>query len=172
MTYVPAGKQGSGTDNISALYMGECEVTNAEFRLFMDTGPGFTHNGSSWYNAGNCESYPVETVRWYEAAQYCNWKTLTTPGMTLDDCCYTPTTYNDPPYTYVAGKSGYRLGNNAGTTSQSEWEYACRAGTTTDYYWGAVFGVVDSPYCWYTSNSGAHPNDEGQKIPNLWGSMT
>ncbi|MHC9541815.1 MAG: SUMF1/EgtB/PvdO family nonheme iron enzyme [Vulcanimicrobiota bacterium] len=166
MTYVPAGKQGSETDNINALYMGECEVTNAEFRLFLTATSAFVHS-STWYitpATAAYENYPVEAVSWYEAVQYCNWKTDNDPGLGSSQRCY------NELYEYDKDKKGYRLGNNAGIINQSEWEYACRAGKITDYYWGESglpFNI--GQYCWFASNSGSHPNDKGQKIPNLWG---
>ena len=47
--------------------------------------------------------------------------------------------------------------------SESEWEYACRAGTT-----GAYAGEV-SAMGWYRYNSGGRTHPVAQKQPNAWG---
>jgi len=54
--------------------------------------------------------------------------------------------------------------------SESEWEYAYRARTTTRFYWGedpADSDIVD--YAWYNFTSSGHPHDAGGKLPNAWG---
>ena len=48
----------------------------------------------------------------------------------------------------------------------AEWEYACRAGSSTDYYWGAR---VNGNCAWYSTNSGRKTHPVGKKLPNLFG---
>jgi formylglycine-generating enzyme required for sulfatase activity len=86
--------------------------------------------------------HPVETVNWDEAVAFCH-RLSAMPAER-------------------AAERVYRL------PTEAEWEYACRAGTTTRWYSGNdEAGLVD--VAWFKKNAGGTTQPVGEKKPNAWG---
>ncbi len=111
------------------------------------------------------DNNPVETVSWYDAVHFCN-KLSEAEGLTK---AYTEA---GDATTCNFNANGYRL------PTEAEWEYACKAGTTTDFYSGdMVQPNSQAKYLdtnldrigWYAANSGGTTHPVGQKQPNTFG---
>jgi serine/threonine protein kinase/formylglycine-generating enzyme required for sulfatase activity len=111
----------------------------------------------------NC---PVNNVKWFDAAAYCNWLSKQ-EGIPEDQWCYEP----NPQGRYAGGMkakpnylrlTGYRL------PSEAEWEYACRAGAGTTRYFGQCDELLPR-YCWFEENAKERHWPGGQLKPNDFG---
>ena len=65
-------------------------------------------------------------------------------------------------------KLSQKTGQTVRLPTEAEWEYACRAGSTTRYCFGDD-GKAASKYAWSTENSEKTTHPVGQKAPNAWG---
>lgn len=94
-------------------WMGKYEVSQGEYLAMTGSNPSWFNGVRNGTNYGADLTRPVESVRWIDATNYCGLRTHRERAAGM-----IPTNYL------------YRL------PTESEWEYACRAGTTTAFYLG------------------------------------
>jgi formylglycine-generating enzyme required for sulfatase activity len=142
--------------------MSKHQVTQGQYEAVTGNNPSyFTTSISPETSTAN---RPVEQVTWYDAVEFCN-KLSTQEGLTPVYTITGRTPATGYPITAATveadwSKSGYRL------PTEAQWEYACRAGTTTAYNTGAT--ISDSTG-WYSSNSGGRTHSVGEKPANAYG---
>lgn len=116
-------------------------------------------NGFDWRNPGyaQIEEDAVSQVTWNDAVVFCNWLSSREKFR--------------PSYERTE-KTGWRLLQNADgyrLPTEAQWEYACRAGTTTQYSFGDDPGELEK-YGWFLLKSGSNPvRKVGSKPANPFG---
>ena len=171
-----SGEKPIHTVEVSPFYMDKYSITCKDFCDFLNSEGNRTEGGVSWLEIkaarwcgitggpipgsfrlkSGYENIPVVRVSWYGAVAYCNWLSKE-EGLTP---CYGPEDRRgNSPFVWRT-KNGYRL------PTEAEWEYACRAGTDTAYYWG---DDMDMKYCWHLANSRDNLHRVGEKEPNGFG---
>jgi formylglycine-generating enzyme len=153
MVRIPEGRFQMGDDQevdaklhpvvVSTFFMDKTLVTQEQYEKTMGENP------SRWKGGKN----PVEQVRWSDAVRFCNKRS---ERERLRPC------YDLKTWKCDFDADGYRL------PTEAEWEYACRAGTSTAYFFGDDPAKLGD-YGWFDKNSGGHPRPVGQKQPNAWG---
>ena len=125
-------------------YMGTCEVTKRQWQAVMGTTPW---SGKS--NVLDNPDSPAVYVSWNDAQAF-----LTALNKHLTNTGQGPATFRLP--------------------SEAEWEYACRGGTTTRFYWGDDPSLTQiGNYAWFNGNASNvgenYAHVVGLKMANAWG---
>jgi formylglycine-generating enzyme required for sulfatase activity len=151
--------------NVAPFLMSKYTVMQDEFESVMGYNPSYIKG----------QEFPAESISWYEAVEYCNKRSLMeelTPAYNIDK--ENPPSDYDDDRVYLGGvatgidplkwnvtwdrkSNGYRL------PTQAEWEYACRAETTGDFYTGDFINTEQANF------NNNHIMPVGQFAPNAWG---
>ena len=119
-------------------YLGKFEVTQDQYQMVMaNNSDGLSATPS---NFGGYPNYPVEQVSWNDVQVFLS-------------------RLNNLESANIPAGWAYVL------PTEAQWEYACRAGTNTDYSWGDDINASQANY----NNNNSRPLNVGQYAPNPWG---
>lgn len=132
-------------------------MTQLQFEDVCGENPAYfspTGNGQYEVTGLDTENFPVELVSWQRSAEFCN---------RLSQLEGLEETYTwDGELGRARSASGYRL------PTEAQWEFACRAGTASRY-WFAETGEELSTYGWFGLSAGGRTHAVGQLRPNPFG---
>lgn len=122
-------------------WLGEFVITQSVYSKLMGANPSFTELGMG----ENPENYPVNNVSWLDAVSFSRALTMLAQNEGQ-----------------LPANHEYRL------PTEVEWEYACRAGSQTDFYFGNDSSNLHH-HGWFRGNSRKKMHPVGLKSPNPWG---
>ena len=139
MVRVPAGKfvrtEGTTEQTVALtndFWLSDAEVTVGLFEQFVgDDRYPQEYRPPNWFGgAGRPPTDPAQQVSWEEAVLFCNWLSRKEKQQ---PCYAVGWSEGTLKVEFLMDEKGYRL------PTEAEWEYACRAGTTTAYGFGEAW---------------------------------
>jgi len=130
---------------LSAFEMSAVPVTNAMYEYFDPSHDNDRAFKNQIPEEERIEDHPVVNVTWFEAVMFCRWATQV-----------------------LRRRDVLKTGQEIRLPSESEWEYACRAGTTTRFFSGDKNEDL-AEVGWYGENSEMRIHPVAEKPANAWG---
>ena len=183
MIRIPAGVTASPTDPVlgqpernlcvqSEFWLSDREISVGQYLMFVSDDSYQFERPDAVVEAWDHwdRNQPVTSVSWYDAVLFCNWLNYR-EGY---DPCYTKAGKEQvrnedenrieehDAWKLTPGAYGYRL------PTEDQWEYACRARTTTAYCCGDTEDLLDH-YAVFIKNSKHGPDLVGHRLCNAWG---
>lgn len=126
-------------------YMGKYEVTQEQWIALMKNNPSLFKGTKN----------PVDRVTWNECQDFIQKLNAVIASSERRGSSSAPLAKEDQV-------SGFSL------PSEAQWEYACSAGSSTEFCYGDADAGLDG-YAWFMGNSGFKSHPVGKKKPNAWG---
>ena len=147
---------------VEPFWIGRCEVTWGEYKRYMAAFELFKAMRAAKIRPitpdNEADAVTAPSALYDPTTTFVNGEDDALPAVTM-------TQFAARQYTkWLSGLTGrfYRL------PAESEWEYACRAGTTTAWSIGDDVEDLDDA-AWFADNSDEAPHPVGQKSANAWG---